>query len=151
MVRQAKGVTLVELLVVMALASILLAIVFPAVGSGLGTLELRSAARKLAAAARYAHDQAVYRRKTYQLEIDGGAGAIGVADLEGKDARRFELPGSVRIEILTPGDGVGNSQERRYFFLADGAAPSFNVRLANSRRSLLVESDPLTGAARVRE
>src|SRR5690242_16250986 len=92
--RLTRGVTLMEMLVVIALASILLAIVFPAVGSGLGTLELRSAATRLAAAVRYARDQAVYKQKTYELQIERGNGVIAVREWSGESSQSFTLPAS---------------------------------------------------------
>ena len=98
--RASSGVTLLELLVVVALASILLAIVFPAVGSGLGTLELQSAAVRVAAAARYARDQAVYRQRTFQLRIDSQAGSLAVEDLEGGGQRDYQFPPSVRVAAV---------------------------------------------------
>ncbi|MBI3933526.1 MAG: GspH/FimT family pseudopilin [Acidobacteria bacterium] len=143
--------TLMELLVVMALASMLLAIVFPAAGSGLGTLELRSAATRVAAAARYARDQAVYRQKTFQFEIDGGERAVSVADLEGGGQQRYQLPDSVRVEAVLPAENSEQAQIRRFFFFPDGAAPDFQVILANARRQVVVIGDPLTGTARVLE
>src|SRR3970040_653003 len=86
-----RGITLLEMLVVVALASVLLAVVFPSVGAGLRTLELRSAAQRLAASARYARDQAVHRQRFYELEIDAEAGTVSVGDLEQTARRRFEV------------------------------------------------------------
>ena len=147
----AAGVTLMEMLVVIALASILLAIVFPAVGSGLGTLELRSAATRLAAAARYARDQAVYRQQIFQLDIDGQAGAVAVENLAGAEAHRYQLPESVHIEEILPAEEGRTDSARRFFFLPDGGAPEFQVILTNSRRQIAIIGDPLTGTAKVEE
>jgi general secretion pathway protein H len=146
----AAGVTLMEMLVVIALASILLALVFPAVGSGLGTLELRSAATRLAAAARYARDQAVYRQRTYQLIIDSGAPAsVAVAELNGVDQKQYELPGSVRVAEVLPVEQGSRATIRRFYFFPDGAAPEFQVSLASRSRQMTVIADPLTGTAKV--
>jgi general secretion pathway protein H len=144
-----RGVTLLELLVVVALASILLAIVFPAVGSGLGTLALQSAGARVAAAARYARDQAVYRQKTFQLEINGQAGTVSVADLEGGGERSYQFPPAVRVKAILPGQDTGQIARRRFFFFPDGAAPDFQVVLTNSQRQVTVIGDPLTGTAKV--
>ena len=149
--RQTAGVTLLELLVVVALASILLAVVFPSVGSGLTTLELRTSAQRLAAAARYARDQAVYRQTAFHLEIDSEAGRVAVMDLQGRARRAFELPASVRVESILPPEEETTSKVRRFLFMPDGAAPAFEVVLANQRREMRVMGDPLTGAAKVSE
>jgi prepilin-type N-terminal cleavage/methylation domain-containing protein len=148
-----SGVTLLELLVVVALASILLAVVFPSVGTGLSGLELSGAARRVAAAARFARDEAVRRRSTLQLEVDSASGTIAVADLERgpSNARRFELPTSVRIEQVLPEEPGSIGESRRFLFTPDGAAPEFQIVLANQRRQVTVINDALTGAATVTE
>ena len=151
MLIRAAGVTLMELLVVVALASIMLAIVFPAVGSGLGTLELRSAATRVAAIARHARDQAVYRQKTMQMEINSEAGTVSVADLEGGGQQRYEFPDTVHVQEVLPSEDAAASRTRRFFFFPDGAAPEFQVILSNTRRQLTVVGDALTGTAKVVE
>ena len=155
--KQQLGVTLLELIVVVAIASVLLAVVFPSVGAGLRTLELRSAAQRLAASARYARDQAVHRQRYYELEIDAEAGTVTVADFEGANRRSFELPASVRVERILPEEENlpnvqtrrGRPHPRRFLFSPDGNSPAFEVVLANERRQAAVRSNPLTGFARV--
>ena len=156
---QDAGVTLLELLVVIVLSSVLLAVVFPSVGAGLRTLELRSAAQRLAASARYAREQAIHRQRFYELEIDAEAGTISVGDLErngpalagSAQARRsFELPATVRVERISPEESGGASR-RRFLFSPDGAAPAFEIVLGNDRRQVVVTSDPLTGFPRIAE
>jgi len=149
--KKESGVTLLELLVVVALASIMLAVVFPSVGSGLTTLELRTSAQRLAAAARYARDQAVHRQTAFHLEIDSGAGRVAVMDLQGNARRAFDLPASVRVESVLPLQEEAASRVRRFLFMPDGAAPAFVVVLANQRREMRGVSEPLTGAAKVSE
>ena len=157
-VREA-GVTLLELLVVVALASVLLAVVFPSVGAGLRTLEVRSAAQRLAASARYARDQAVHRQRFYELEIDAEAGTVTVTDFAGESRRSFELPASVRVERILPEEDafshvrarVGQARPRRFVFSPDGNAPAFEIVLGNDRRQAAVRSNPLTGFPKVEE
>ncbi len=158
---QQRGITLLELMVVAALASILLAVVFPSVRSGLGTLELRSSARRLAAAAKYARDQAIYRQRFFQLEIDTESGMISVMDMDattetnvtgpsGPAIRRsFELPATVRIGEILPDEGDAPSRVRRFLFSPDGGSDPFQVVLENPRRKVQVSTDPLTGFPKV--
>ena len=153
--KRQRGATLIELVVVVALASVLLAVVFPAVGAGLRTLELRSAAERVAASARYARDQAVHRQRFYELEIDAAAGTVTVTDFAGEPRRSFELPASVRVErILPEEDAFRDAQARvghprRFLFSPDGNAPAFEIVLGNDRRQAAVRSNPLTGFPKV--
>ena len=143
-----RGVTLLELLIVMVLASLLLALVFPSIRAGMGTMALRSSAQRLAAAARYARDQAIYRQRPFLLEIDGEAGTISVIDSNG-GSRSFELPPEVRVGGILPLEPDAPSRTRGFLFSADGSSVPFHVILENSRRRVDVTSDPLTGCPRV--
>ena len=160
--KRQRGVTLLEMVVVVALASVLLAVVFPSVGAGLRTLELRSAAQRLAASARYARDQAVHRQRFYELEIDAEAGTVTVTDVAGQSRRSFELPASVRVERILPEETIGangggfrgrfgREAPRRFLFSPDGGAPAFEIVLGNDRRQAAVRSNPLTGFPKVEE
>ena len=146
--KDSRGVTLVELLVVAVLASILLALVFPSIRAGMGTLELRSSAQHLAAAAKFARDQAIFRQRPFELEVNGAAGAITVFDSEG-GSRRFELPGGVRVGSIRPAEAGPESRTRSFLFLPDGRSVAFEVVLENGRRRIKVAADPLTGFPKI--
>ena len=144
--REQRGVTIMEMLVVIALISILVAIVFPSVGSGLGSLELRTSVQRVAAAARYARDQAIHRQRYYALEIDPEKGSVTVLDAERGSTRSFELPAAVRVEKILPEERQNTDQPRQILFGPDGAWPQFEVVLANQKREVTVSFDALTGA-----
>ncbi|MBI4464405.1 MAG: GspH/FimT family protein [Acidobacteria bacterium] len=147
----ARGITLMELLVVVVLASILLAVVFPSAGAGLATLQLRSSAQRLAAAAKYAREQAIYRQRFFQLELDPETNQISVADLESGATRAFQLPEAVHVEpVLAPerGEAAGI---RRWIFFPDGSSEPFQVVLETRQRRVQVSADPLTGFPEVSE
>jgi general secretion pathway protein H len=139
-----RGVTLLELLIVMALATMLLALVFPSIRSGMGTLALHSSAQRLAAAAKFARDQAIYRQKPFLLEIDAAAGTVSVLDSDG-GSRSFELPPEVRVGRILPLEPDAPSQRRTFLFSPDGSSVPFQVILENPRRRVAVSTDPLTG------
>ena len=146
-----RGITLVEMLVVVALVSILLAVVFPAAGSGLATLRLRTAAQDLATAAKYAREQAIYRQRFFLLELDGEARTVAVVDLESGSTRSFHLPEAVRVDSILPekiGEAVGS---RSWLFSPDGSSDPFQVVLGVRQRKIQISSDPLTGFPKVLE
>ena len=146
-----RGITLIEMLVVVALASMALALVFPAVGSGLTGLQLRSSAQRLAASAKFARDQAVYRQRFFQLEIDGATGTVSVLDLEGNFRRSFDLPEAVRVERILPEQSATPLETRRFLFFPDGSLTPFQVILRSRQRRVQVSADPLTGFPEVLE
>lgn len=145
---RASGVTLVELLVVMTIASVLLALVFPSIRAGMGTLELRSSAQRLAAASKYARDQAIFRQRPFELDIDTDAKTVAVLDSNGS-SRTFDLPADIRVaEILPPPYDIP-SRILRYVFSPDGSTVPFQIALENPRRRIEISADPLTGFPKV--
>ena len=147
----AQGITLMEMLVVVALVSILLAVVFPAAGSGPATLALRSAAQDLATAAKYAREQAIYRQRFFLLELDGEARTVSVVDLESGRTRSFLLPESVRVDQILPERNGEAVASRSWLFFPDGSSDPFQVVLQTRQRRVQISSDPLTGFPKVSE
>lgn len=145
------GVTLLELLVVMALATALLALVFPSAGAGLRTLELRSAAQRLASAARYAREQAVYQKRLFEIEINAESGTVSLTDVQRGTRQSFQLPPSVRVERILPEESGSASPSRTFLFAPEGEAPAFEIVLGTQSRQMSIKSDALTGYPKVSE
>ncbi|HUT85120.1 MAG TPA: prepilin-type N-terminal cleavage/methylation domain-containing protein, partial [Thermodesulfobacteriota bacterium] len=61
-----KGFTLIELIIVLVIVSIMAAMVSPTISRSLASLQLKTAARKVAAALRYARTQAIAQAEDYQ-------------------------------------------------------------------------------------
>ena len=146
-----RGVTLFELLVVITLATILLGLVFPSIHAGMRGLSLHSSAQRLAAAAKFARDQAIYRQQPFELDIDAGKGIISV--IGAGETHSFELPMEVRVESIAPEEpsGFQAPQVRRFLFSPDGSSAEFAVILKNSGRRVQVSADPLTGFPRIED
>ncbi|MBI4460961.1 MAG: GspH/FimT family pseudopilin, partial [Acidobacteria bacterium] len=113
------------------------------------TLELRSSAQRLAAAARFARDQAIHRQRFFQLEIDREHRTVSVLDVEKGERRSFELPASVQVEKVLPEEGSKFSTTRQFLFSPDGGSPPFQVVLGNQSRQVTVSADLLTGFPKV--
>jgi general secretion pathway protein H len=143
-----RGVTLLELLVVAALASVVLALVFPSIHSGMNTMALRSSAQRLAAAAKFARDQAIFRQRPFELEIDGNTRMVSVFDSAG-ETRSFELPSSVQVAKILPEETDTASKARRFLFNPDGSSVRFQVILETSHRQFEIATDPLTGFPKI--
>jgi general secretion pathway protein H len=65
-----EGFSLIELMIVLVIMSFVLALAGPAVTRGLSGLTLKTAAKKVAAALRYARSQAVSRSQPYSVIFD---------------------------------------------------------------------------------
>jgi general secretion pathway protein H len=68
---KARGFTLLELLIVLVVMGIMLAVAGPRIGKALTGLSIKTTARKVAAAMRYARSRAVSSGQAYNVVFDG--------------------------------------------------------------------------------
>ncbi len=65
-----RAFTLFELLIVLLIISVVSAFVGPRIGSSMSNMELKTAAKRIAASLRYARSQATWEGATYVAEFD---------------------------------------------------------------------------------
>lgn len=131
-----SGVTLIEMLVVVAIAGAIVSIVLPAFASGLDNMRLSQGADSVAAFINGGLNRVERRQQAMEIAISPGENLIWLRSADSSFVRKLELPDGVRIE----GD------LRRYLLLPGATAPRFGVQLANRRdRRRIVSVDPITG------
>lgn len=156
----ARGFTLVEILVALAIVALAVGLAIPKLTEMSG-VELRSAARRLAGAARYAADQAAVRKATYRIRFDFAARAYRVERLDGETwlpdraslGAPVRLPGQVRVALVeTRRAGRAREDEAFIAFYPKGYAERAAVQLAvDDRRAYTVEIRPYDMRPRVHE
>lgn len=140
----------------MAIASVVLALVFPAVGAGMSSLELQASARKVIGAVHYAREKAIHAQEPYLLLVNQKSREIAVSDLTGHERYEYILPEQVEISEIT-GDfllsqfGEPTTSIRRFEFQPDGMVPPLSLTLAVNGRMVRIIIDPLTGSAKIAE
>lgn len=95
--RREAGVTLLELVLVIALLSLAAGLVAPGVGRGIDEWRLRSAAERLAQIIRYARIRALYEQRYYLVEIRSGKNQVLVREPVSGLARAYALPSDVQV------------------------------------------------------
>jgi len=140
-----SGLTLLELLVVLVIASLMLALVAPNIGSVLPGSELKSFARQSAAILRELRTEAVSQSRNRRLELD-------------EEARRYRSgdkalalwPEGVEVQ-LEPGEVPDFMQapftdDRALVFFADGSSNGGTLSLGReSAGRYLIRVDALNG------
>ena len=128
---QEAGVTLLELVIVLAILSLAVSLVAPRFGNWIDEWMLRSAAERIAQTVRYARTQAIFEQTYYLVEIDPRARLVRVLNQASGFAREFELPSGVKV------DDEENPPPRviRLLFPPSGVVGERNLWLSNRRGS----------------
>ena len=142
-----RGVTLLELLIVLVLMGLIAAMTIPIFGNGVSTTELKSAAREVAAGLRLARSQAIAQRTESVLLLDVAARAFSVPP----DTRVHTISPQIDMKLYTAqrdivGDNIGAIR-----FYPDGGSTGGRVTLASGERKFDVDVDWLTGRVAILE
>lgn len=142
---RSRGFTLIEILVVLVILALTLALVVPAVSSGLGA-SLESASRDLHTGLRKARSQAINQQRSTVFVLDLHAYKFGIgADLAGQLSRDFELHArAAQREMGHKRAGIR--------FYPDGSSSGGRLGLSQGEDYIWLEVDWLTGrVSRVEE
>jgi prepilin-type N-terminal cleavage/methylation domain-containing protein len=149
-VNNRRGVTLLEMLIVVALIGLLAGITFPAVTSGIDSLRLNSATASLVGVFNEALIRADRRQQVVEVAISIRERTLWLHSSQPGYEKEVVLPPGISIlsiqpEPLQPVDGP-----RRFLLYPGGAAPKLEVVIANAKNARrAVRLDPITGVATV--
>jgi general secretion pathway protein H len=139
--RRARGVTLLELLVVIALMALIAGIALPMFGPGVSTSELRGSARALAAGLRAARSEALAQRRETFLVLDVAGKRFKVD----QDPREHKLPKGVMLKLFTAQNDLIDGSVGAIRFFPDGGSNGGRITVAAGERKFEVDVDWLTG------
>ena len=145
--RSEKGVSLLEMLVVVTLIAIMISISYPAISSGLETIRLNSAAESVVAFLDGALTRADRKQMMTEVVLLPRESKLLVRSAEPGFVRELELPDGVTIARIAPEvQGLDPANPRTFFVYPGGSAPRIGVELVNRRGSRrFVRVDPITG------
>ena len=136
-----RGVTLLEILIVLALMALLAGIALPMLGSGVSTTELRGSARQLAAGLRSARSEALAQRRETFLLLDVAGKRFKVD----QDPREHKLPAGVELKLFTAQNDLVDGTTGAIRFFPDGGSNGGRITVAARTRKFEVDVDWLTG------
>ena len=149
MVCPTAGVTLVEMLVVVAIIGLVVSVSIPSVSAGLDSVRLASTGDAIASFLNAAVTHAERSEQPVVVMISLKDGTI-VADGSGGYARRFQVPQGITMDKVLPEGGGEEGGDRQVLIVPGGTAPAIGVEYSNrhgGRRR--VQLDPMTGFPRV--
>lgn len=140
----ARGFSLLELLLVVAIAGLLAVVVLPSLPGTLESARLRGSAGEVRATFTLARTLAVSESRNRSVTFDLGSGEYGIDG----DARKWLLPEKIRLASVRLGDATAERGVVRVRFYPDGSADEAEVEVASrGGGKLQVRVDPLTGIA----
>ena len=145
-----RGVTLLEMVIVMAIAGLIASISYPALATGLDTFRLNQASGDLSTFLNGAMNRAERRQQAVALTILPRDGAIWMHTVEPGFARKLAMPAGVRVAGVQPKLPVETDDPRRFLLIPGATFPRLAVELVNQRGSRrTVTIDPLTGVPQI--
>jgi general secretion pathway protein H len=136
-----RGFTLLELLLVLAIAGLMLTIVPPFLSRGIAATKLNTSAREVAAAMRTARSQAVTRRRETTLTVDIDK---RLYKLSGK-ARAQHLDRDIKVKLDTVQSERLSDSVGAFRFFPDGSATGGQVTLSSGKSKIVIDLNWLTG------
>jgi general secretion pathway protein H len=138
---RSRGLTLLEVLIVLVLMGVITAFVFPMFGGPVSTSELRGSARALAAGLRMARSEAVSERRETFLTLDVAGKRFKVDD----DPREHALPKRAELKLFTAQNDLVNDKVGAIRFYPDGGSNGGRITIASGTRKFDIDVDWLTG------
>jgi prepilin-type N-terminal cleavage/methylation domain-containing protein len=146
--RCTAGITLIEMIIVLALVGMVTAIAFPSVTSGLDSVRLSSASDSIASFLNAGLNRAERRQTPVEIYISISENKIKVVS---DSVRELEMPETIHIVKIHPVLPSGEEEQARSIVLyPNGAIPRFGVEIASPKGiHRIVRVDPITGVPQV--
>lgn len=146
--RCTAGITLIEMIMVLAIVGMVTAIAFPSVTSGLDSVRLSSASDSIASFLNAGLNRAERRQTPVEINISVAENKIRVIS---DSVRELNMPETIRIVRIHPVLPTGEDEQARSIILyPNGAIPRFGVEIASPKGiHRIVRVDPITGVPQV--
>jgi prepilin-type N-terminal cleavage/methylation domain-containing protein len=147
-----QGVTLIEMMVVVALIALMAGISYPAITSGIDSMRLKAATNSVVSFLDAGLSRAERRQQVIQIVISKLDNSIEMQSSGPGFSRRLQMPEGVSIVQVLPllPENFDTDTPRVFFLYPGGTVPPFGVQLINRRNvQRVVRVDPITGVPHV--
>jgi prepilin-type N-terminal cleavage/methylation domain-containing protein len=144
-----RGITLIEMLVVMAVIALIAGLATPSISAGLDSLRLRSTSDAMIGFLNTALARADTRQQVVEILISPAEGTLTATSADHGFNKRLDVVSPIKILSVQPelaADVEDRNQTRRFLVYPGGAVPKIAIEIGNSKgRKRLVSIDPVTG------
>ena len=145
-----RGVTLIEMMMVVVIVGLLAGITFPSVTSGIDSIRLSSASDAIASFLNAGLNRAERRQQLIEITVLKSERSLTMRSSEPGFMRKIELPDGVTIVAILPEGPDEKEAGRRFVFYPGGVVPRVGLEIANRRGvRRIVRVDPITGAPQI--
>ena len=145
-----RGITLMELMVVLAIIVLVVGISFPNTMAGLANIRLASATGSIAAFLNAGMNHAERRQQPVELPVSIPENSLAMRSPEPGYFKKLDLPQGISVKAVWPALAEESDEPRRFLFMPGGVPPRIGIEIADrrgSRRSVRV--DPITGVPQI--
>jgi len=149
--RYRRGVTLVEMLIVVSIIGLIVAVSFPAFSAGIDSVRMSSATGMVSSFLNSAVNRAERRQQAVELIVTPKENLMTMYTNEPGFERKLRMPDGVSIQAVLPAiDDEAPDTPRQLMLLPGATAPGIGILLANQHGSRrIVRLDPMTGFPRI--
>jgi len=146
--KRQRGVTLIEMLLVVALIGLMAGVTFPSVSAGIDSIRIAAASDTVVSFLNGALNRANRRQEVIELEISLTDSTLKMRSARPGFERTVGLPAGVEIRDVLPTIPVERDIPRRIMVYPGGAPPRIGIEIVNRRGAeRTIRVDPITGVA----
>jgi prepilin-type N-terminal cleavage/methylation domain-containing protein len=150
--RTSRGVTLIEMMVVVAIIGLVASISLPSVTAGIDSVRITTASDSISTFLNAAVNRTERSQQPTEVIILPKESRLVMYSNEAGFTRELKMPDGVTIETVLPkiDDSTDMQEGRRLILLPGATVPGIGVQIANSHGSRrIIRLDPMTGFPRV--
>jgi prepilin-type N-terminal cleavage/methylation domain-containing protein len=145
-----RGVTLMEMMVVLAIIALIVGISFPSTIAGMENLRLSAGARSVAAFVNTAANRAERRQQAIELSISIKDNTVTMRSPDAAFVKKLNLPPGIAVRAVWPPLPEPTDEPRQFLIQPGGVAPRIGIEIANRRGARrIVRLNPITGVTEI--
>jgi prepilin-type N-terminal cleavage/methylation domain-containing protein len=146
--RNTRGVTLIEMLIVVSIIGLMVGVTFPSINSGIDTIRLMSATDSVVSFLNAALNRAERRQQVMEVTISKQKNQLALRSTDANFLRELALPDGVTISRVLPENP--EETDRRIYLYPGGTVPRIGVEITNARGAKrIVRVDPVSGVPEI--